>query len=82
MLLISGTFLQPYIVGKQLKIEGFQVNRFAERTREGIEQNLRWVREGKLKYQEHVTVGFEKAPEAFIGLFTGDNTGKSLVKIV
>lgn len=73
--------VQGYIVGKQLKIEGFQVNRFAERTIDGINQNLKWVREGKLKYKEHIYEGFESADEAFIGLFRGDNIGKSLVKV-
>ncbi|KOB68074.1 Prostaglandin reductase 1 [Operophtera brumata] len=72
----------PYVVGKQLKIEGFLVNRFDDRTQEGILKNLQWVREGKLKYREHITHGFERADEAFIGLFTGDNTGKTLVKII
>ncbi|XP_047990881.1 prostaglandin reductase 1-like [Leguminivora glycinivorella] len=77
----KGTFLQPYIVGKQLKIEGFQVNRFAERTAEGIRQNLQWVKEGKLKYKNHIYDGFESTVDAFIGLFKGDNTGKSIVKV-
>lgn len=77
----KATMVQGYIVGKQLKIEGFQVNRFAERTIDGINQNLKWVREGKLKYKEHIYEGFESADEAFIGLFRGDNIGKSLVKV-
>ncbi|KAJ8722176.1 hypothetical protein PYW08_004578 [Mythimna loreyi] len=77
----KATIIQPFVVGKQLKIEGFQVNRFADRTIEGINQNLKWVKEGKLKYNEHITEGFESAVEAFIGLFRGDNIGKSLVKV-
>lgn len=73
--------IQPYIVGKQLKMEGFLVNRFADRTIQGIEQNLQWVKEKRLKYREHVYEGFEKAVDAFIGLFCGNNTGKALVKV-
>lgn len=57
------------------------VNRFADRTIEGINQNLKWVKEGKLKYKEHITEGFTSAVDAFIGLFRGDNIGKSLVKV-
>lgn len=75
-------YTQPSIVKKQLKIERFLVSRFAERNIEGIKQNLQWVSEGKLKYREHITYGFENAPDAFRGLFTGDNTGKSLVKLL
>lgn len=48
---------------------------------EGITQNLQWVKEGKLKYREHIFNGFDTAPEAFIGLFAGVNIGKTLVKI-
>lgn len=78
---VTATLIQPFIVGKQLRLEGFLVNRFAERTMEGIQQNLQWVREKKLKYREHVYEGFEKAVDAFIGLFTGENIGKTLVKV-
>lgn len=81
ILFLSATAIQMFVVGKQLKIEGFLVNRFADRTLEGITHNLQWVKEGKLKYREHVYEGFESAVEAFKGLFTGENTGKSLVKV-
>ncbi|RVE50882.1 hypothetical protein evm_004449 [Chilo suppressalis] len=77
----KATVVQPYIVGKQLKVEGFQVNRFADRTLEGILQNLQWVKNGELKYKEHIYDGFESAVDAFIGLFKGANIGKSLVKV-
>ena len=36
--------------------------------------------QGKLKYEETVTVGFDNMFEAFLGLFTGANTGKAVVK--
>lgn len=62
-------------------MEGFQVNRYADRFMEGIKQNLQWVKEGKLKYREHIFNGFDTAPDAFIGLFDGVNIGKTLVKI-
>ncbi|XP_075977903.1 prostaglandin reductase 1-like [Anticarsia gemmatalis] len=77
----KATILQPFIVSKQLKIEGFLVNRYADRTIEGVNQNLKWVKEGKLQYREHITDGFETAVDAFIGLFRGENTGKTLVKV-
>jgi NADPH-dependent curcumin reductase CurA len=40
-----------------------------------------WLKEGKLRYEETVFDGLESAPQAFIGLFTGENTGKALVRI-
>ena len=39
-----------------------------------------WVNEGKIKTLETIVDGFEKMPEAFLGLFTGNNVGKMIVK--
>jgi NADPH-dependent curcumin reductase CurA len=40
-----------------------------------------WVTSGQIQWQETVYEGLERAPEAFIGLFTGANTGKMIVRI-
>ena len=56
------------------------VPRFASRWQEGILQMANWIKEGKIKYDETIVDGFEKMPEAFIGLFTGSNIGKMIVK--
>ncbi|XP_058831166.1 prostaglandin reductase 1-like [Topomyia yanbarensis] len=68
-------------VWKQLKQEGFLVYRWKARYMEGIEQNLKWIQEGKLKYHETVTEGFENMPDGFIGMLTGGNTGKAVIKV-
>ena len=36
--------------------------------------------QGKLKYKETVTNGFDNMFDAFVGLFKGDNVGKAVVK--
>lgn len=36
--------------------------------------------QGKLKYDEQVTEGFDNMFDAFVGLFSGANTGKAVVK--
>ncbi|KAI5104442.1 prostaglandin reductase 1 [Silurus meridionalis] len=36
---------------------------------------------GKLKCREHVTVGFENMPAAFMGMLQGENIGKAIVKV-
>ena len=66
---------------KQARAEGFLVFQFADRSEEGIAQMARWLKEGKLKHREQIVEGFEKTPQAFIALFTGENTGKMLVKV-
>ncbi|KAF7987506.1 hypothetical protein HCN44_003268 [Aphidius gifuensis] len=75
------TILQPAIVFNQLKIEGFIVTRWADKWQEGIVQNLKWIQEGKLKYRETVTYGFENMFNAFAGMLKGENTGKAIVKV-
>ena len=40
-----------------------------------------WIKAGKLKYRETIVDGIEHAPEALIGLFKGENTGKMIVRL-
>ncbi len=37
--------------------------------------------QGDIKFKETIYEGFDKMPEAFVGLFKGDNTGKAIVKV-
>lgn len=37
--------------------------------------------QGKIKYREHITEGFENMPAAFMGMLKGENTGKAIVKV-
>ncbi|HEY5107228.1 MAG TPA: NADP-dependent oxidoreductase [Caulobacteraceae bacterium] len=40
-----------------------------------------WLRDGQIKYQETIFEGIDQAPAALIGLFSGVNAGKMLVKL-
>ncbi len=40
-----------------------------------------WLKDGKLKYRETVVEGIENAPQAFIDMLKGRNTGKQIVKL-
>ena len=40
-----------------------------------------WLKAGRIKYQETVAHGLDQAAEALIGLFSGVNRGKMLVKL-
>jgi len=72
--------IQKYFVWQQLKMEGFIVHRWADRWHEGIAEMLKWISEGKIKYHETITLGFENQPKAFIEMLRGKNTGKAVVK--
>ena len=69
------------IVGKSLMIRGFIVMEFAGLRSDFLAEVGPWIRHGKLKWQETVLDGIAEAPNAFIGLFEGKNTGKMLVKL-
>ncbi len=40
-----------------------------------------WIREGHIGYLEDVTDGLENTPETFIGMFQGENFGKTLIRV-
>jgi Putative NADP-dependent oxidoreductases len=40
-----------------------------------------WHAAGKIKWRQTVFHGVEQAPNAFLGLFKGENIGKMLVKL-
>lgn len=73
--------LQPSFVFNQLKMEGFLVTRWWNKWFDGIDQLKQWTDEGKLKYRETVTDGFENMPQALIDMLQGQNTGKAVVKV-
>jgi NADPH:quinone reductase len=70
-----------YLLTKSARAEGFLVYNFADRFPEGMAQMAKWIKEGKIKYRETIVDGFENAPRALIGVLSGDNTGKMIVKL-
>ncbi|MRI33887.1 NADP-dependent oxidoreductase [Endozoicomonas sp. OPT23] len=69
------------IIIKKLKIQGFIVFEHWDEYPAFVQQMGQWIQEGKVSYRETVYEGIESSPEAFMGLFTGKNTGKMLVKL-
>lgn len=66
-------------IGLGLTLRGFIVSHFnhlADDFRRDMES---WVNTGQISYKETVFQGIEQAGDAFIGLFTGANTGKMVV---
>ncbi len=69
------------IVGKQLQIRGFIVSTHADMLPDFQRDMASWILGGQMKFEETVMEGIENAPNAFMGLFSGKNTGKMLVKL-
>jgi NADPH-dependent curcumin reductase CurA len=61
-------------------LQGFIVSNYSSRFPDAISHLTEWLSEGKLKYTETIIEGFDKLPEAFLGLFIGINQGKMLVR--
>ncbi|KAG7461977.1 hypothetical protein MATL_G00196790 [Megalops atlanticus] len=77
----NGPYVHLHMIFKQLKMEGFLVGRWEHKNEESLRRLMAWVKEGKLKYKEHVTTGFENMPASFMGMLQGENTGKAIVKV-
>lgn len=69
------------IVIKSLNLRGFLVLDHLDIVTEFAPKMTAWLAEGRIKSRDTVVEGLENAPQAFIGLFSGDNTGKMLVKL-
>lgn len=76
----QGPRIQPLILTKSILMQGFIVGNFRNEFAEGTAAISKWINEGKLKSLETVVDGFEHLPEALIGLFSGKNSGKMIVK--
>jgi NADPH-dependent curcumin reductase CurA len=72
--LVEGQFL---VKTNYLSVDPYMRGRISE----GRQQVAQWISEGKVKYRETIVDGLERAPEAFIGLFHGENIGKQLVRV-
>jgi NADPH-dependent curcumin reductase len=69
------------VLTKRLTLRGFIVSDFASRHGDFLRDVSGWLREGSIKYREHVVDGIEKAPRTLIGLLRGENFGKLLVRV-
>ncbi|OAJ72440.1 NADP-dependent oxidoreductase [Brevibacillus sp. SKDU10] len=76
-----GPRVQVQLLKKTATMKGFLVTQYTDRYHEGMTQMAQWIKEGKITYSENIIEGLENVPEAFLGLFTGENTGKQLVKV-
>jgi NADPH-dependent curcumin reductase CurA len=65
---------------RRARMEGFVVFDYADRYAEAAGEIAGWLAAGKLKSREHVVEGFETFPETLLMLYSGENTGKLVLK--
>ena len=69
------------MIAARIMMKGFIVFDYFPRAAEFYRDMAPWLASGAVKSRETVTEGLENMPEAFLGLFKGENTGKMLVKL-
>lgn len=69
------------MVGKRLRLQGFIVGDHQDVTEEWLSQAVGWLEDGTLQFDETVREGLDNAPQAFIDLLEGGNTGKMVVRL-
>jgi NADPH:quinone reductase len=76
-----GLRVQQYLIKSRAKMQGFIVSDYADNFKEAYKELGKAIASGDLKFEETIREGFSSIPDAFIGLFTGENIGKQLVKV-
>lgn len=67
--------------GKRLTLRGYIVSDHGDRMRAFVSDMSQWLRDGTVRYHETFVDGLAHAPDAFLGLLRGENTGKMIVRL-
>jgi NADPH-dependent curcumin reductase CurA len=71
----------PRIIAARIQLKGFIIFDYFPRMSEFFGEMAPWVANGTVKSRQTVLDGLENMPDAFLGLFKGENVGKMLVKL-
>ena len=69
------------MIGRGVMAQGFIVSNYMPLAPKFAFEVAPLLAQGKIKFRESVYEGLERAPEAFIGLFKGENFGKAVVRV-
>ena len=69
------------VIAMRIRMQGFIVFDFQSKMGEFYAEMGQLIASGQLKARETVHEGLESTPDAFLGLFSGENTGKMLVRL-
>ena len=75
-------YLMTSILTKSITMRGFIQDEFVKDHHKDFQRDvLAWIASGELRHREDIVEGLENAPEAFVGLLTGKNFGKLLIRV-
>ncbi|MEQ8750427.1 MAG: NADP-dependent oxidoreductase, partial [Amphiplicatus sp.] len=69
------------MIGRGVMAQGFIVSNYMYLAPQFAAEVAPLLAAGKVKFRESVYEGLDKAPEAFLGLFKGENFGKAVVRV-
>lgn len=69
------------VLRQRLTVRGFIQRDFIRLYPEFLREMGQWLRDGNIRYREHLVQGLENAPQALIDLLHGGNFGKLLVRL-
>jgi hypothetical protein len=76
-----GPRIERQLLVKRARMQGFVIFDHADQAPRARDDLARWLREGRLHYQEDILDGIEQAPDAIAGLYRGENLGKRLIRL-
>ena len=71
----------PRVIGARIRMQGFIVTDYMAEMPAFVGEMAGWLQSGRVQSRETVHEGLESVPDAFLGLFSGENTGKMLVRL-
>jgi len=77
----SGPRPERHLLVKRAKMQGFLTTDFHSRFDEAVTDLSGWVRSGKIRFREQMLDGIEHAPGSIQKLYTGENTGKLVIRL-
>lgn len=69
------------MIGRGVMAQGFIISNYLPLAPKFAFEVAPLLAQGKIKFRESVYEGLDKAPDAFIGLFKGENFGKAVVRV-
>jgi NADPH-dependent curcumin reductase CurA len=69
------------IIAMRIRLQGFIYTDYLPKMGDFYRDMGGWIASGQVRERDTIVEGLERMPEAFLGLFSGANTGKMLVKL-
>jgi len=77
----SGPRPERILLVKRAAMRGFLTTDFADKYEEAAREIATWIRAGRLKYREDLHEGIESAPGSIRKLYSGENSGKLIIRL-